>query len=237
MNLFSVIAATGFRPISATGGIVTEITVDGMPYRVHSFTSGGSDSFVVSDVGETDGAVEYLVVGSTGASGLSSTYAKGGGGGGGEVKTGSFTVTPQTYGVTVGQRNGISDSSIFGQTALAGESGSQGVAVFTGSFYLTNYLTPQGDGGASGNGNAGGFAVAKSSSTGYQVSYAGGGGGASASGANATASTNGAGGAGVLSSIRTGVPIEYGAGNAGGTSPTVTSLNGIVVIRYPLERT
>ncbi|QNI79188.1 hypothetical protein SynRS9909_01200 [Synechococcus sp. RS9909] len=66
----------GFRPIQATGGVVSEITVAGVRYRLHSFLAVGSHSFVVLDPG-SDGLIDYLVVGGGGGG------STGGGGAGG----------------------------------------------------------------------------------------------------------------------------------------------------------
>jgi hypothetical protein len=49
----------------ATGGTVTDIVVDGVPYRVHTFTTSGD--LVVTQGGE----VEYLIVAGGGGGGRS----------------------------------------------------------------------------------------------------------------------------------------------------------------------
>lgn len=69
----------GFRPIRATGGVVSEITVAGVRYRLHSFLAVGTHSFEVLDPG-SEGLIEYLVVG--GGGGGANNYGAGGGGGG-----------------------------------------------------------------------------------------------------------------------------------------------------------
>ena len=72
-----------FIPIVATGGTVSEAFYDGRIYRTHTFTSTGTSSFIVQDLG-TDPDVEFLVVGGGGSGGNAvTTNANGGGGGGG----------------------------------------------------------------------------------------------------------------------------------------------------------
>jgi hypothetical protein len=76
-----------FAPVSATGGAITEATIDGVTYKIHTFTT--TDTFAVSDSGSI-GEVEYLVVaggGGAGAliqgqNGLANTGGGAGGGGG-----------------------------------------------------------------------------------------------------------------------------------------------------------
>ena len=64
-----------FSPITATGGTVYDITIDGASYRVHEFTSGTS-TFTVSSLGtglhpfspgNSANSIEYLVVAGGGA--------------------------------------------------------------------------------------------------------------------------------------------------------------------------
>ncbi|MCX5938709.1 MAG: hypothetical protein NTW02_11065, partial [Cyanobium sp. LacPavin_0920_WC12_MAG_62_9] len=50
-----------FRPIQATGGVVSEITAAGVRYRLHSFLAVGNHSLVLHDPG-SEGLIDYLVV-------------------------------------------------------------------------------------------------------------------------------------------------------------------------------
>jgi hypothetical protein len=89
-----------FIPTLATGGVVTESYNEGRYWKTHAFTSTGSDSFVVSNVG-TEPEVEILVVGGGGGGG--GAYGAGGGGGaGGLVYHAAKTISAGTYAVTVG---------------------------------------------------------------------------------------------------------------------------------------
>ena len=63
--------------VIATGGTVTDITIGGISYRVHTFTATGNHTFTVTNGGE----VEYLIVG--GGGGASGHNSSGGGGAGG----------------------------------------------------------------------------------------------------------------------------------------------------------
>jgi hypothetical protein len=118
-----------WRPVVATGGTTSDITVNGIQFRVHRFTSG-TTNFVVSDSG-TEGTVEALIVGGGGGGG----FGHGGGGGGGAVlhRT-NQPVSATTYSIVVGtggsgngtnsQNNSGGNSSAFGVTATGGGSGS-----------------------------------------------------------------------------------------------------------------
>jgi len=85
-----------FSPITATGGTVYDITIDGASYRVHEFTSGTS-SFIVSSLGtglhpflpgNSANSIEYLVVaGGGGGTYLGGTAGTGGSGIGGDGNT------------------------------------------------------------------------------------------------------------------------------------------------------
>ena len=83
-----------FLPPVATGGSVNNITIDGVNYRVHTFTTVGTSTFTVTRSGE----VEYLIVAGGGGGG---SAAAGGGGGGGFV-TGKIYLDVQSYNVVVG---------------------------------------------------------------------------------------------------------------------------------------
>jgi hypothetical protein len=110
-------AVTPWRPITATGGTITNYTADGtngvngVQYRVHSFTTVGSSSFNVTDAG-SNGQVEYLIIAGGGGGGFD--FGGGGGSGGyrcsvaGEVSGRNsapepqFLVLLQSYTVIVG---------------------------------------------------------------------------------------------------------------------------------------
>lgn len=78
-------------PVVATGGTVTDITVGGVAYKLHTFTAGGS--FTVTAGGDVD----YYMVGGGYGPGADST-----GGGAGGTNTGTVAVSATTYTVTVG---------------------------------------------------------------------------------------------------------------------------------------
>jgi hypothetical protein len=81
----------GFIATIATGGTVTDITQNGITYRVHSFTSAGNSTFSVT----RGGLVEYLIVagggggmdmgGGGGYGGTGRQSSRGGNGGSGIV--------------------------------------------------------------------------------------------------------------------------------------------------------
>jgi hypothetical protein len=75
---------------------VSDISIDGRDYRVHTFTSPGESTFEVEAIG-TNPEAEYLLVGGGGGGGMD----MGGGGGGGGVVSGKLTLEPGTYSVQV----------------------------------------------------------------------------------------------------------------------------------------
>jgi hypothetical protein len=123
----SFFSFSSFRGIVATGGTITNIIVGSETFRVHSFTSVGTSSFVVSEVGEV-GEVEYLVVAGGGSGGKTSNRGAGGGGaggyrssvageasGGGAAAESPLAVTVGTYDITVGNGGaGVGGSSTYG---------------------------------------------------------------------------------------------------------------------------
>lgn len=136
-----------FQPVEATGGTVTDIDVDGVTYRVHTFTSTGT--FEVTDSG-TDATVDYLVVAGGGGGGGAGASGGSGGGGGGVVRA-DGTVTTGSHSVTVGAGGGRGDgtgdigfngenSQFLGTTAIGGGGGEGGG-------------TPSGESGGSGGGS------------------------------------------------------------------------------------
>jgi hypothetical protein len=105
-----------FIAASATGGAVTQTTVNGVTYNVHTFTSVGTTNFVVSNVGSWN-EFEYLIVGGGGGGGNSfDTDASGGGGGAGAFRQGVASLSIQTYPVVVGAGGAGGSSS--GPSAL-----------------------------------------------------------------------------------------------------------------------
>lgn len=200
-----------WAPVIATGGTESTITVDGVQFKVHQFTSGTSN-FVVSSRG-TDGIVEALIVGGGGGGG----FGHGGGGAGGAVlhRT-NQPVTATTYSISVGNgasgngsnaaNNSGGSSSAFGVTATGGGSGANE------SGDDTSGRGGAGGAGANGGGGTYGFAPGGTgtapSASGWTVyaGYNGGAGGTAGQPAYLSGGGGGAGGAGKS-------PIEtaYGA--------------------------
>ena len=147
------------QAIVATGGTISTFNDGTNTYKIHKFTTTGSDSFVVTS---GSGNIDVLVVGGGGKGGAvtSDSYSASGGGGAGKVvyQTG-IAVTAQTYNIIVGAS--ASSSQAFGITATAGTNAA------TAYYSVTA-------GGASANGFAGGAA--------NTTGGGGGGGGASAPG-------------------------------------------------------
>ena len=193
---------------NATGGTVTNVG----GYRIHTFTTVGSDTFkVIANLT----SVEYLVVAGGGSGGGS----HGGGGGAGGLKSGSLSVTLETINLSVGE-GGLENA-----TNGAGSNGAN-------SFFGNDVSIGGGGGGqehragltggsAGGSGGKNGTVVAGTSGQGRSggggSSYgAGGGGGAGSNGSSGSGNNGGNGGSGISSSI-TGSPVFY-AGGGGGAS-------------------
>jgi hypothetical protein len=87
---------TAFEPIVATGGTISNVTINNVSFRIHTFTSNGV--FQTRTIG-SNARVDYLVVAGGGGGGMD----MGGGGGGGGVLSGTLDLFGQTaYGITVG---------------------------------------------------------------------------------------------------------------------------------------
>ena len=141
-----------FRAIQATGGdTVEDKEIDGVLYRIHTFTTVGSSSFDVSDAGD-DSKVDVLVV--AGGGGGGSNRGSGGGAGGLIYKSG-ISVNEQQYTINVGDggSGGTSnaytgdpgeDSSAFNETAIGGGAGARPGDIYGGSEEI--------DGGSGGGG-------------------------------------------------------------------------------------
>lgn len=209
---------------TATGGTVTNITQNGVTYRVHTFLS--SDTFTVT----RSGTVEYLIIGGGGAGGGNLS----GGGGAGGVLTGSYLVEADAYPIIVGdggarftsstvnsQTGGLSNpgkpSSAFGLVASgggAGGGGSSGIEATTGGSAGGGggYVARNAVLGTEGQGHRGGKGT--TSGNNYR---AGGGGGAGGPGGDTTNSggRGGYGGPGIASYIE-GSLIWYAGGGGGG---------------------
>lgn len=206
-------------PIEATGGTVT----DEGGYRYHTFTVNGT--FEVTDLGSSDGEVEYLVVAGGGSGGC---YQGGGGAGG--LLTGTLEVSVDEYPVVVGNGgasqttdnapgNNGENSSALGFTAVgggggggtggnAGQSGGSGGGGVTANNPGGTGTSGQGNNGGAGGSGAGNYP-------------GGGGGGADAAGGDATGTTTpGNGGTG-----KTVWGSTY-AGGGGGSGTDNTSVSG-----------
>lgn len=241
-----------WHPVDASGGIESFITVSGVTYKLHMFTTVGNSSLVINDSG-SDGSVEFLVVGGGGGGGMD----MGGGGGGGGVIEGVHTVrSGEIFSVTVGSGGlggpGGSErrsdaagpqpgahqftipatsggNSIFGPyTAIGGGFGGSSYRGYTPGITGGNGGS---GGGASGyNDNAGTFnggtgTSGQGSRGGKSTAayYSGGGGGAGGQGADSTSQPNG--GSGRLSRIL-GTDLFWGGGGGGASYSLSTGGNG-----------
>lgn len=222
-----------YLPINATGGTETTFTSEDKTYKVHTFTSDGTLN--ITDLGDSNGVIEYLIVAGGGAGGSTDEGVGAGGGGAGQLLTGFTELSSGTYNISVGEggspvtspniTNGENgeNSSAFGLTAIGGggggtwsggtlyqpESGGSGGG---GSAGLSERTSTGASAGSGLNVNAGGDGSASGVSVDAQ--NAGGGGGSAAAGQNGTSSLAGDGGNGLASSI-TGTETYYAAGGGG----------------------
>ena len=233
-----------FDPIVATGGTITDITENGINYRVHTFTSNGT--FEVTSAGSAPegfrNTVEYLVVaGGGGGSGRSG----GGAGAGGLVFRQDQTVAITTYPVTIGGGGDGSPSNASGSFGTKGSDSTGFGVTALGGGTSTNNEDP---GSAQTNGGSGGGARGGSAGLGLQPGSAsggfgnrggnpsgssdsvGGGGGADAVGGERDGSRAGNGGAGRDLSAFFGTSVGdngvFAGGGGGGGGLNDTSLGG-----------
>jgi len=226
--------------IKLGGGCCDSATAPEPVFTRTVFTSGSGSWTAPSGVT----SVTYLVVGGGGGGGGGESTGAGGGGGGGSVKTGTLSVTPgSTYSYTVGNggmggdasgttpigRNGIpGDNSIFASITANGGG-------FGHNRQGTNGSGLVGAGGAAQSGNTattGGSGGNVRDSTRPAPNYfQGAGGGGGGAGGNGETSLpifredttgqdcdnirGGLGGPGVISDLKDGTNITYGAGGRG----------------------
>ncbi|MAR18891.1 MAG: hypothetical protein CML44_05910, partial [Rhodobacteraceae bacterium] len=239
-------APTGLTTVT---GIPLELDWDSpqqsVNYKVHSFTTVGTDTFQVT---AGSGDVDYLIIGGGGAGGESSTSngVLGGGGAGAYITATSQAVTAQSYSITVGDGGDASTTSING-----GDSSFDGVTANGGAgANKVSNNAGNANGNASGSGASGTYGSTSTGGAGgtygndggtsvSQFYYSGSGGGGSSGvgqdssggsqGANGSDGVGGDGGAGTANSI-TGSEIIYAVGGGGGTYSTGTgglgSVNG-----------
>lgn len=215
------VAEYKLEDIVATGGT----TSDAGGFRTHTFLSSGS--LVVTN----GGVIEYLVVAGGGSGGGNSANRSGGGGGAGGFKTGTMTINPGTYAISVGAggmaltpqtsasngggssigtlvttTGGGGGASVSGTTAVAGRAGGSGGG---------GTCSGAGGAGSSSQGNNGGGSASTTS---------GAGGGADAAGTAVSVVTSNGGG-GTASSM-TGVSVTYSVGG-GVRDPLATGSSSI----------
>ena len=209
----------------ATGGDL--ITTSGS-YKIHTFTTVGTSSFVVSSVGVVT-SVECLLVAGGGGGG----YGSGGGGGaGGVIYSASYSISPGTYNIVVGDgglgNNALSvptvsnngkNSTFATLTALGGGGGG-------GNGGVTPTANNGGSGGGLGNSSgtvgtglqpssiSGGYGNNGALGAGSTPYNAGGGGGAGAAGSAGSSGGVGRGGIGITNAFINSVGVgELYSGN------------------------
>lgn len=228
---------------ACTGGSVSTITISGVSYKVHTFTSNGALSCPTNRTGQA-----LIVAGGGGGGGEQG----GGGGGGGVIFNSSITIGSGSSSITVG--NGGTGGS--GNPSTGG-SGQNSVLTTNGTTYTaiggggggSYFGTKSGLTGGSAGGGSGSSTVATASvynndndpttfgfnggnSHGCWAVGGAGGGGAGGVGADIPAgcpggSLPGAGGIGYASNITTGASnVYYAGGGGGGTYPNTSASTG-----------
>jgi hypothetical protein len=204
-------------PFTATGGTMTEATISGTTYIVHTFTSSGN--FQVLS-GKSD--IQYLVIAGGGTGGGPNTNfgGSGGGGGAGGLLQGTISnVTPITHVITVGNGGATVPSSggvsSIGSlvSALGGGHGGRGDGVYSG--------TTGGSGGGAGRGTGFGSGTAGQGHRGGAQAYlswgAGSGGGAGGAGVDGGGDLSSQPGGASVTINFNGTSTEYARGGAGGS--------------------
>ena len=226
-----------------TGGTVTEYSLGGTDYRVHSFLSG-TNTFTVP----VSGTVDILAVAGGGAGGAGKNGS--GGGAGGMIATAGVTVTPGSYSFVVGA-GGATAPAVGSQTSSA-EYGGDGENTTTGGITATavgggagvsdakdhDYAGRNGGSGGGGgenSGTAGTGTAGQGNAAGSGPANEGGGGtnkGQGGGGAGEVGNTDGRreGGDGLENAYRTGSNVFYagggGAGMDAGNSDTSSASGG-----------
>jgi hypothetical protein len=215
------------------GGTITEVEIDGVFYRVHTFINSGN--FQVT----FPGTFEYLVLAGGGGGGVGGGTAGAGGGGAGGLIVTSSSLSLGTYPVIVGDggpanwndlagEDGLNgaNSSFAGTVALGGGGGA-GSAGTNGKLGGSGgggrgFIVSSGGDGTAGQGNDGG----SNSISGSGTAGAGGGGKGSVGG-NTTAISGGIGGSGYDAvNFGLGLLAGGGGGGAGNTSTFGTATAG-----------
>ena len=204
-------------PFTATGGVITEATISGTTYKVHTFTI--TENFQVLS-GKSD--IQYLVIAGGGSGGGPNTNfgGSGGGGGAGGLLQGTISnVTPITHAVTVGfgtssvpNAGGVSSIGSLVST-IGGGHGGRGDGVYNG--------TTGGSGGGAGRGTGAGSGTAGQGNSGGAAQYlswgAGSGGGAGGAGVQGGGDLSSQPGGASLTINFNGTSTEYARGGAGGS--------------------
>ena len=202
---------TPFTPITATGGTVTQVAIDGVTYKVHTFSATASASFIVSNAGSPGNTFEVIMWGAGGGGG--GNTASGASGGGGAYAKSTLTPVQATYTVSVGGGgSGAADGCVTTGGGAGGIS-SFGATGGKGTDPGSSPCSSPGGGGGAGSIFAQGTTV-------LVAAGGGGGGGGSESAAGGTVGFGGGGGqagyngvSGVLGGA-TGNQVSY-AGAAG----------------------
>ena len=187
-------------------------------YKLHTFTT--SDNFVVFN----SGTIDYLIVAGGGGGGA----RHGGGGGAGGMITGSMSITPGTYSITVGAGGDGTPAGATTRGSQGTDTTGLGYTVVGGGGGGGRTQGPGGSGGSGGGGNTGGVGNGSggtgttgqgnnggASAPSHASDYCGGGGGgAGSAGGTATQTVPGDGGDGLQSSI-SGTALYYSGGGGG----------------------
>jgi hypothetical protein len=90
----------GFSPIVATGGTITFPIVNNTQYKRHTFSTPGTDQFVITALGSSQNPTVDIIMWGAGGGGGGGTG--GGGGGGAYLRNSTFTISVETLNIGVG---------------------------------------------------------------------------------------------------------------------------------------
>ena len=145
-----IIGPSSYGMTAVGGNLVQDVSISGVTYRVHTFTSSGILTVTTGPTGTA--AIEYLLVGGGGGGGAVPNNRSGGGGAGGFI-TGSLTLLSSgNYPISIGNGGG---SGANGGDTLFGTSLQPSILIAYGGGFGGSAVGAIGASGGSGGGGGG----------------------------------------------------------------------------------
>jgi len=147
MTLYPLLLGGGFFPVQATGGTISTVTIDGKSWQRHTFSTVGSNQFIITSRGNY-GYVDVIMWGAGGGGG----YTGGGGGAGAYVRNSNLSISEETLNVCVG-----GGGRYGGQNSNPGTGGT-GIIISGTNYGFGGKGSAAGSSGGSSSGGGGGAA-------------------------------------------------------------------------------